>query len=496
MADAYSKYLERIESEEDRVLFQEALRCAQNGAFRAAYIMTWLSAAESLKRKFRMLAPQDDTAGKVVRDVEEMEANHQSVDTMLLQRARGYGFVSDSEFTRLGHIYSMRCLFGHPYEEQPNEEAVLSAMADAVDIVLARPTKLRHRFIQNQVSLLTENPAFLDDVYEAAARCAQEMHLKVADDLHVYFVERLLERLEAIVSDASMSLFFRRGLWFLRAYLSVDPAAHLAEWDVITGVTRCPRAAALTLAQDEFWPYLSEHAREIVVGELLENGRSSGEYLKALENLHLCGALTRREASRLTEAVAGMDLSYLASAGLALTYFAARIIGELKSHNWYTQNPAIQVLENVGSEAIGALPEDVQRELGNNVLQAADGSATAAIQFLDAIRSGSQLWPEAFVAGIVDECFVNDRNEVRFKEGELRRALGCLRGVKRRAASRIVRGTAKRVREGSVVIPWRVSERSGVLSALDQAQDLAVASSLDSLRAAIADLELEDEDFD
>jgi hypothetical protein len=495
VADAYSKYLKRVESQEDKVLFEEAVTCAENGALRAAYIMAWLSAAESLKRKFRVLAPQDDAAGRVVREVEEMEANHQSVDMMLLQRARGYGFVSDSDFTRLTHIYSMRCLFGHPYQEQPNEEAVLSAMADVVEIVLARPTKLRHRFIQDQISLLSENPAFLDDVDEAAARCAQDTHVKVADDLHGYLVERLLERLETIVSDASMAAFFRRGVWFLRAYLAVDAGTHLAEWDVITGLTRCPRAAALTLAQGQFWPYLSEHAREIVVGELLENGRSSGEYLKALENLHSCGALSHREASRLTEAVASMDPSYLASAGLALTYFATTIIGKLKSHNWYTQNPAIQVLENVGPRAIGALSEDVQRELGNNVLQAADGSATAAIQFLDTVRSGSQLWPEAFVAGILEECFVNDRNEVRFKERELRRALGCLSGVNRRAASRIVRGTARRVREGSVVSPWRVSERSEVLSALDQARGLAAASSVDSLRAAITELQVDDEDF-
>jgi len=494
MTEPYETYMGRIQSEEDKILFEEAIRCARAGALRAAYILTWLSAAESLKRRFGSLASQDHVAGKIIKDVETKESNHRAVDTFLLQKAQEYGLISGSEFSRLEHVYSMRCLFGHPYEQKPTQEALHAAMVDAVDIVLSRPTKLRHGFIESQIALLTENSAFLDDLQEAATRYACEICPRIADDLHIYLIEKLLEKLEAITSDASMALFFRRGIWFLRAYLSVDAASHLAAWDTVGALTRYPQSGALLLAQDQFWSHLSAHAREMAVGALLEAGKTSGEYLKALQDLHMTGAMSKREVTRFAQAVTSMDPAYLASAGISLAYFAATIIDKLKSHNWYTQNPAIQVLQNLGPREIADLPDEVQRELGNNVLQAADGSARDAIQFLDAIGTDSQRWPEAFISGIVEECFVNDRNEVRFKGRELSRALACLRSISRRAVSRILGRIAQRIRAGSVPAPWRVKERSEVLTVLGQADGLADAAALDSLKRAISELEVQEED--
>jgi len=494
MTDAYETYLGGVSLKEDKVLLEEAVTCAHNGALRAAYIMTWLSAAESLKRKFRSLAPQDDTAGKIVGEIRRMESNHQSVDAFLLQKAEEYGFVSDSEGTRLEHVYSMRCLFGHPYEEKPKEEALLAAMSDVVDIVLARPTKLRHGFIGSQVSLLAENPAYLDDLEEAVSRYAIEIHPRIEEDLHAHFIERLLRKLEGMESDASMALFSRRGVWFLRAYLAVDPAAQLGQWDVESSLTRCPRATSFVLADARLWPHLSGRAREMGIGELLHSGETSGKYLAAVQNLDVGEVLTDREVERFQEAVAGLSLAYLASAGIHLRYWAGKVIEALQTYTWPVQNPAAQALQNAGPREIAALRRATQHELGNNVLQAADGKAWGATSLLDAIASGSESWPGAFVAGIVEECFLNDRDEVRFKNGELPRALTCLRSVKRGAARRILLGVAERVREGSVVDPWRASDHSEVLSVLERAQDLE-GPALEALRSAIADLEVKENDL-
>ncbi|MHB9091106.1 MAG: hypothetical protein ACYC7H_06775, partial [Chloroflexota bacterium] len=59
-----SRFLEEVASPEDKILFQEAVDAAAGGAYRAAYIMTWLSCAESLKRRFSELATRDNTAQK------------------------------------------------------------------------------------------------------------------------------------------------------------------------------------------------------------------------------------------------------------------------------------------------------------------------------------------------------------------------------------------------------------------------------------------------
>jgi len=42
-----------------RVLFEEAVRCFQQGAWRAAMMMTWLAIAEGMRCRFRVAAEQD-----------------------------------------------------------------------------------------------------------------------------------------------------------------------------------------------------------------------------------------------------------------------------------------------------------------------------------------------------------------------------------------------------------------------------------------------------
>ena len=126
--DEYGKFLPQIADEQDRVLFQEAVNCAKSNAFRAAYIMVWLSAAESLKRKFKILATQDTEAGQIQGQIDQKEKQQQAIDVFLLDKSKDYGFLSDSEHTRLRHIYELRCVFGHPYEEQPTFQALQSAM--------------------------------------------------------------------------------------------------------------------------------------------------------------------------------------------------------------------------------------------------------------------------------------------------------------------------------------------------------------------------------
>ena len=496
MTEGFAQYLYRVPSDEDRVLLEEAVGCADAGALRAAYILVWISAAEALKRRFRQLAPQDHVAGKIIGDVEQKESSHQAVDIFLLQKAKEYGFISESEFIRLEHVYTMRCLYGHPYEESPSPESLRAALLDVIDIVLSRPAKLRHAFINSQVDLLCERRSFLDDSEAAVARYATEIQPKIADELHTYLVGKLLERLSAIEADASMSLFFQRGVWFLQAYLLVDAPLLLGQWDTVPDLAKYPKPTALVLAQEQFWPHLSDHAREMAIGELLEAGQTAGDCLRALQALHKAGVMSGREADRFTTAVANMALEYLASTGLSPCYFVEQLITELKSHTWPRQNPAIQVLRNVGPGAVEALPSNKQRELGNNVLQVADGNAHAAIGLLETIGSDPRTWPQDFVAGIAEECFVNDEGKVRFKCDQLPLALGCLRSLSRTSSNAVVQAVAKRISVGDFKHAWdaSASERQKVLNALRQATEMIGQCDLEPIVDAIQALDMEDDD--
>lgn len=495
MTEGLAQYLDRVPSDEDKILLAEAVACANVRALRAAYILVWLSAAESLKRRFRQLAPQDHVAGKIIGEVEQRESARKAVDVFLLQKAKKYGFISESEFTRLWHIYTMRCLFGHPYDESPSEEALRAAMVDVIEIVLSRPAKLRHSFINSQVELLSQKRSFLDDSEAAVARYATEIQPKIADELHTYLVGKLLERLSAIEADASMSLFFQRGVWFLQAYLLVDAPLLLGQWDTVADLAKYPKPTALVLAQEQFWPHLSDHAREMTIGELLEAGQTAGDCLRALQALHKAGVTSGREADRFTTAVGSMPLRYLASTGLPLCCFIEQLITELKSHTWPRQNPAVQVLRNVGPGAVEALPSNKQRELGNNVLQVADGNAHAAIGLLETIGSDPRTWPQDFVAGIVEECFVNDEGKVRFKCDQLPLALCCLHSLSTTSSNVVVQAVAKRIGAGDFKHVWdaTASERRKVLKALRDTSEMIGQFDLGPLVDAIEALDMEDD---
>ncbi len=59
------------------------------------------------------------------------------------------------------------------------------------------------------------------------------------------------------------------------------------------------------------------------------------------------------------------------------------IIGSLKVYDWYTQNPAIESIQNIGGE----LDKDKLFVLGRNILQTAEGGAWAATGFIENIQS-------------------------------------------------------------------------------------------------------------
>ena len=106
-------YIDKVPAEEDRVLLEEAKASLRGGALRAAYIMTWIACAESLKRRFREAQTRDSHAGKIVGEIEEKERQRKSVDAYLIQKASEYGFIQLGEQRSVEHVYEMRLSLIH-----------------------------------------------------------------------------------------------------------------------------------------------------------------------------------------------------------------------------------------------------------------------------------------------------------------------------------------------------------------------------------------------
>jgi hypothetical protein len=323
----------------------------------------------------------------------------------------------------------MRCLFGHPYEKQPLPEEVRAAAEVVVETVLGVPTKLRHGYLSEQVRLLTEEATFLDDIPEPVNRYALDVFHRASDDLLSWFIEKLWGKAEDLVNDPTKALFVRRTVWFSRAFLGECAAALLSAWDTVGVLTRVPVIASSVLSHRALFVAVSNHARDIIVGNLLTALPTQTDYVENLQSLHRSSSLSARQAERFLAALKQFDVLTLVSLGVHAEYIATRLIEDLKSHTWPTQNPAVKAVKTLGPKGIGVLQIATQRELGANILQAADGNATAAVNFLREIPESPGPWPPPLIEGIVAECFINDADQVRFKLRRAHDALRCLKAL-------------------------------------------------------------------
>ncbi|MCP2076129.1 UNVERIFIED_ORG: hypothetical protein J2Y77_005565 [Pseudomonas lini] len=105
------------------------------------------------------------------------------------------------------------------------------------------------------------------------------------------------------------------------------------------------------------------------------------------------------------------------------------IISSLRSHNWYTQNPAIEKLKTIAHEEF---PPTSWFVLGRNIYQAACGNAQKAMDFLSNLDSRLKLFPDAIsdyiVAGIAYEIYFDGQGALRDspKAGYLAKPLSLL----------------------------------------------------------------------
>ncbi|MDX6707615.1 MAG: hypothetical protein QOK16_3157 [Solirubrobacteraceae bacterium] len=446
MADL-EQYVDAVIDQQDRELMREASACLSAGAHRAAYITVWLACAESIRRKFTEAAVRDGRAAGVVREIQRREAQHKAVDRLLIDKALEYGFISDAEAMRLCHIYENRNVFGHPYEERPSDQLVITAACEAVDIVLGRPVALREGYLTDQAGRITTDRTFLFDDAQVVEQYARLVHSRSAVDRRTYFIAKLLDGFDGVFADHSLEVLQRRGIWFLRAFLLADPTI-FDSWDPAEHLPDHQTSLPGILAHPELFGLVSEHGRDIVVNVLVQQTSNDPSYLRLLEDLRAKNLLLDRHKLMLRELIDRAPLSQLASSGLSLSVWWQRIVAQLKSHTWDIQNDAMLTLSRVGREAILQLGYDVQQELGRNLTQAAEGDAYRAVNFVGRMGVSGDPWSVPLVRGIVLEAFAHEDGTLRLKMRQLRSILRTLSAVPEDHRNAIIDAVSAALRDG------------------------------------------------
>ena len=445
-----TSYATDILADEDKPLFGEAVVAGKAGALRAAYVMIWLACAESMKRRFRAAAQRDHAAAKIAGDIAKKERDHKSVDKFVLDEAKEYGFLSDSAHTELNHVYDMRCLYGHPYEEAPSLEQVSHAAAAVVRHVLSRPVKLRHNYGERLLESMTSDRTYLDDYPPAVETFARDTVPRLDEIVHSWFLKKYWFALEGVADDPSMALFGRRGEWFSTAFLTNSGVGTLFsndEWHVLMG--EVPKTLARVCGKPQTFGQIGERAQDSLVGVVLREATTRPSVLTRLEGLAEEKALSPRQEERFRAHILSLEVSTLRATRLKLATCFRRVIDALKEHDWYVQNPAVALVESWGPEQVAQLSEMEQVELGRNFLQAAEGKANAASRFLVGMSRDASSWPLCVVRGLLLECFVNERKEIRFKEKHLERVLDAIGGLPDDSQQQIVDVVVTAIEQGT-----------------------------------------------
>lgn len=412
MADL-SKYTAEVLAEDDRPLFQEAAVSALHGAPRGAYILIWIACAEGLKRKFREAVVRDGKANKSLDRIAAVEKQHKSADLTILEEAKDYGFINDGAFQKLKHVYDMRCVYGHPYEAAPSDEELAHAAAVVVKEVLGKPTLLRHGFVQPLIEKLFSDINYLEHSETSVRSFTRDMSIRIDPVVYSYLLENYVKELEPSYDDASLEIILERGLWFLSEFLLNVGCNFYSPIQWHDFAAKYPKTTQHVILSDgRLFDAVGRRARDYIVSYNIAHADTHPSRLKEIEKLLDDGLLSDNHKKKLQS----LNIQIVKAANLKLSTCYDTIIAALKSHDWYIQNPAVDLIAAKTKSEIAALPPEKQEELGRNILQVADGGSRSAWRYLSVLPKSPSGLGYPFLRGLIFEAFVNEKLEFRFKE--------------------------------------------------------------------------------
>lgn len=445
--DVLDEYRNKIIHQEDIILFDEVVKSTRVGSIRLAYIGLWLTCAESLKRKFREAQKFDNEVGKTWGQIEQMENSKKSIDTSLIEEARKYGFISEVEFTHLKYVYENRCIYGHPYEQAPTMNEFCTAASYVVTYVLSRPTTLGNGFWRRELKLICSDRNYLADNYNAVAEYVKVLHNRLPHKSRLELLRSYWQKWQSL--DNADYLFVNRFHWFTIAFLNECDDDIFSTWkeSLHNDFVQYP-CIHFTIASDAtIFQKIGRLSQDYIIHTLISHYKE-GQFnvLKIIDNLKMNNCLSPYQLERFRLFLTTRSLVDLTSAQIDPNEYIERVITELKSHNWYQQNSVIQVVKNM---EIKYLSPQKQVELGNNILQSAEGNALDVKDFLLDMSQNDKKYPKDFIKGIIAECFVNERGEVRFKIKYLKEVCLCLLHCSENDSLEIIQGIIKQIKTSS-----------------------------------------------
>lgn len=406
MADANSDLRGQVVDGSDLILFDEVVTCLAAGADRAAFIMTWIAAAEGLLSKLRQMADLDGELGSWVKAFEKTQEVGAAKDADLVLKAESIGFLTKAEAISLSGMREHRNLYGHPTASSPRHTEAVAALDTVVSAVLAKPPFIRHGGARALAKRVVEDPHFLPsaatvesftertDLIDMAARPAFITELLKGADGHLAAMNHQ-DRTDRCSEVAASAL--RR--W--------APDLSASEWKIDDLQQSMPAATSDMVARPGVWELLSSDDQDRIMSHCLDpaSGRQflwePARLLARADGLAAIGLLRDEHERQLDEVLRRADPRTLHASGVRFRHAARRICDLLDSGSYRKINDGVDVLRTVDRDELAGLELALQRELGLRLGYGANSGGFTAQNEIGDIPDCLDRWPLELLRGVV-----------------------------------------------------------------------------------------------
>ena len=397
--------------EKDLALFNEVIICIENEAYRGASILTWISVLESLVRKLKKLASNDD---EIYKTIKNFKANENEKE--LLEKCEKHQLITKLEYSRLNAIRQARNTYAHVSDESPKKEDVLINLHYAVEYVLSKPIPFPINLAKNELkNVLNDSKFFGNANDEQIEEYAKTFTKKIANKNRDEIIKKLFKMIEKKFEKNDINYYdcIEHALIYAKVlllnnldYLTSDNCNNLINNSKIT--------SCHIFTELKIWKTLDKRSKERICGYTLNNNSTTKiEFINKFYKLYFIDKVNDELKTNFEEYINNLSLEKLKYCKIPANEYYDKLIKEFKSHVYNHQNPAADIIR---FKDLSVFNDEQLEQLGRNLLQSAEGGAYNSEKAILKFERTKKL-PKALLKGLLYETIINDENELRINPG-------------------------------------------------------------------------------
>lgn len=406
---------DQIIEEDDKVLFEEAAGCFLSGYYRSAYIVSWISLIESLKRKIHILSNLGDSrATDAKQKIENAENDKQSADKLIFEEAKNCGIIDNADYSKVSFLWEQRCLFAHPYNLKPEVDEVKHIIGQTLRISLGKELHFNKTYLTELADNISSKPFFLPTEIDQVRNYANRTISRIPKELHPFFFKILLFKVgEIALAEDKFNELRKLRYFIVELFINTQIPLDTTDWSIEHRVTNYPYECFIGFVHQETWTLLPDRIKEMLIS-YMENEKDT---TKLIAIKSICGYLVQdnkledRFKNRFHKKLNSLSFdSAIHFYGEPKSKFN-RIWEDLAGYQYDEQNPVIDYLRtDRGIELINGLDKEKQVKLGRLLKSAAANNHWKSQNIITSIKNGLLNYSEWLKSGITIATF-SDLND-------------------------------------------------------------------------------------